>query len=113
MQKNIKIKVLKYFKKFFSYISFSIFFLVLNSYADENLNDAKKDNDLEFLPGEEVITNTGKKMKVWSSKGTFKLESEKQININGDKESLSGTQAEKNVVVVVKPAKKNDRYNRR
>ena len=47
----------------------------------------KKSDDLEFLPGEDVITNTGKKMNVWSSKGTFKLNGNDDKNNTYDKSS--------------------------
>ncbi len=74
MQKNIKIKMI------LSRITFFIFVFIFfqeGIFADELYKDEKienkKDNDLEFLPGEEIKTNSGRKMRVWSSKGSFHL----------------------------------------
>ncbi len=84
MQKNIKIKMIK-IKVFLCVICLAISF-PCNAFCENfKQNDErieKKDNDIEFLPGEEVKTKSGRKMRVWSSKGTFRLE-EGEKNNNG------------------------------
>ncbi len=88
MQNNIKIRMHNFLSKFFIFFVIFLIFPFLsfskeleneNKKEDEEVNVyiEKKDNDLEYLPGEEVTTNEGKKMKVWSSKGTFRLQNEK------------------------------------
>lgn len=85
---NIKTKITRVLLNLFLFfmifliLPFSSFSKELENEEDKddkevNVFIEKRDNDLEYLPGEEVTTNEGKKMKVWSSKGTFRLQNEK------------------------------------
>ena len=107
MRKNIKIKLLSTVIKYFIVLSIFLFLTPLYSFSQGTINGEKKSDDLEFLPGEEVITNTGKKMNVWSSKGTFKLNGNDDTN----NENIGANQVPQPQVIIVK--ENNDRRRRR
>ena len=107
MRKNIKIKLLNILIKYFILLNIFIFLIPLYSFSQTAMNGEKKSDDLEFLPGEEVITNTGKKMNVWSSKGTFKLNGKEDSNNS----TVNNNQVPQPQVIIVK--ENNDRRRRR
>ena len=109
MRKNIKIKLLNILIKYFILLNIFIFLIPLYSFSQTAMNGEKKSDDLEFLPGEEVITNTGKKMNVWSSKGTFKLNE----NNNTSNENIGTNQVPQPQIIIVKEKEERRRRRRR
>lgn len=102
MRKIFKIKLLKIF--------ILILTLSFNAYAVDGDGNVSDPSAIEYLPGEGVITNTGKKMNVWTSKGSFKLDSNSAQATNaGGTSKLTPPQ----ILVVREDEKSKRRWQRR
>jgi hypothetical protein len=75
MSLNTKEEIMKHTVSFCSIISFLMFLCCLDVMADNNAatNDSLQDTEKSYLPGQEVVSAGGKKVRVWSTKGSIEV----------------------------------------